>query len=72
MTHVAKRKTRLQFETSDTFQHHAVVVEVDPFFATVRLKGKRTRFQIPWGAVYTAAAKLEAARIRAEKLTKRR
>jgi len=62
MTKLAKRKTRLQFETSDIFRHRPVIVEADAYLARIRLKGTRTRFEISWGAIYTAAAKLETAR----------
>jgi hypothetical protein len=76
MTSLSQRKSRLTFETGDTIRERGrsreVVIECENTFAFVRLKGTKTRFQIEWGAIYHAAAKLAAAQVRREKLAARK
>jgi hypothetical protein len=64
MTALSNRKTRLRFETSDSVKGRAVVVDVSPFTASVRLKGTRTAFEISWAGIYYQAAKVAADRLR--------
>jgi hypothetical protein len=68
MTALTQRKTRLTFETADTLfecgAHRMVVVEAEPEFATLRLKGLQHRVSITWGALYHYAARIEADRAR--------
>ncbi len=71
MTQLAKRKTRLQFETSDTVRGRAVILEATPYTVALRLKGTRTRYEISYAGIYYAAAKLAADRARAEKRARR-
>lgn len=73
MTALSERKTRLTFETADVVRERGkqreVVIECESaYYASVRLKGTRTRFQISYAAIYQAAARIEAMRLRSEKL----
>lgn len=71
MTSLSKRKRRLLVETADVVRERGrlreVVIEATPHVALVRLKGTRTVFPISYAAIYHAAAKLEAAKVQAEK-----
>jgi hypothetical protein len=71
MTALARRKTRLRFETSDLVRGRAVMVDVTPYTATLRLKGQRKGLEISWAGIYWQAAKLEADRRRAERQARR-
>ena len=75
MTTLQQRKTRLAVETSNEVRsrgrYRAIVLELQPQIMLVRLKGTRTAFPISYEAIYSAAAKLETARVRAEKKAKR-
>ena len=72
MTAVRDRKTRLCFETDERFRGREIVIEVEPRLAYVRLKGTRTRYPISWEGIFNKAVQLEAARVRAEKLAKKK
>jgi len=71
MTSIARRKTKLVIETSDTVRDHGkyreVIVEAHPLHATVRLKGMRTAYTIDWASVWSMADRAEAERVRREK-----
>jgi len=71
MTALNKRKSRLTFETADTLfecgSNRAVVIEAEPEYITLRLKGLQHRVSIAWGAVYHFAARIEADAARKEK-----
>ena len=60
MTRLAERKTRLSLITNQTAryrgQDRAVVVEVSPEIATLRLLGTRTRYEVSWRGVFDYAA----------------
>lgn len=75
MTALRSRRTRLTFETAsevrDGRRYRPIVIEAEPEYAVVRLKGTRQRLTVTWEAVYHCAAKLEAVRLRAEKLKAR-
>lgn len=75
MTSLAKRKTRLSFETSDTFRYRGrqrqIVIEATEFTASVRLKGTRQRYEISWAGVFDQAVKIHVDRLRAEKRARR-
>lgn len=60
MNSLKERKRHLRFETSAVFQGRNIIVECSPYLMTVRLKGQRTAFDVPWDAVYTLGAKLRA------------
>jgi hypothetical protein len=70
MTALSKRKTKLTFETADTVRERGrlreVVIEAQPFFCLVRLKGMRSSMPISYGAIYHVAAKIAAEKRRAE------
>ena len=76
MTTLSNRKTRLVFETADTVRENsklrAVIIEAQPMIAYVRLKGTRRVFPISYAAIYHAAGRIEAERVRAEKKAQRR
>jgi hypothetical protein len=71
MTAIAKRKSHLTFETSDTVRYRGklreVVIEAGEYIAKVRLKGTRQRFEISWAGVFNLAAKVAVDKARAEK-----
>jgi len=60
MTALAKRKTKVRFETSATERGRALVVEPQPFMLHIRPKGKRIAYAVPWDAIYSLGAKLAA------------
>ncbi len=64
MKRIAERKSRLTFETDQEIRYRgkmrAVIVEPSPFFCTVRLKGSRVRYEVPWYAVYLKGAQIFA------------
>jgi hypothetical protein len=76
MTALRERKTRLTFETADEIRdrgrYRAVVVEAEPDYAVLRLKGTRHRFQVSWAGLYQYAAKCEVDRLRREKAASRK
>jgi hypothetical protein len=75
VTSLVGRKSKLAIETADTVYeqgaYRPVLVEAHPLHATVRLKGTRSSYDIPWGAVWSMAVKAEAERVRREKKGKR-
>jgi hypothetical protein len=71
MTALRNRVTRLTFETDQTFQGREIVAEARPHTAVLRLKGTRTRYQIPWSTVFDRAAKIAAELAREERKTRR-
>lgn len=76
MTALAKRKSRLIFETSDTVRYRGklreVVVEAHQEFAYIRLKGTRQRFLISWAGIFSHAVKINVDKQRAEKKARRK
>lgn len=76
MTSLAKRKTRLSFETSDTMRYRGklreIVVEANEFTASVRLKGTRQRFEVSWAGVFNQAVKLDVQKKREERKARRK
>ena len=76
MTRLAERKTRLSLITNQTAryrgQDRAVVVEVSPDIATLRLLGTRTRYEVSWRGVFDYAAEVYADRERRRKKAERR
>jgi hypothetical protein len=72
VTTLRERKTKLVFESADDSirergKYRPVVIEAHPFHATVRLKGLRQGFDVPWSAIWSMGAKAEVERIRREK-----
>jgi hypothetical protein len=76
MTALAKRKSRLTFETSDSVRYRGklreVVIEASEYTAAVRLKGTRQRFEISWAGIYDRAAKIAVEKARAERQAQRK
>lgn len=76
MTSIAKRKSRLTFETSDVIRYRGklreVVIEASEYTASVRLKGTRQRFEVSWAGLYNHAVKVAVERQRAERKAQRR
>jgi hypothetical protein len=60
VTALAKRKTKARLETSATVRGRALVVEAQPFMLSIRPKGKRIAYAVPWDAIYSLGAKLAA------------
>lgn len=71
MTALAKRKSRLTFETSDAVRYRGrlreVVIEATEYTAAIRLKGTRQRFEISWAGIYNQAVKIAVEKARAER-----
>ncbi len=76
MTALAKRRTRLTFETSDSVRYRVklreVIIEANEYTASIRLKGTRQRFEISWAGIYNQAVKVAVAASRAERKASRR
>lgn len=72
MTSLAKRKTRLVFTTCDTVRERGklreVVIEAGTHYATVRLLGLRTSYQISYAGIFNAAVKIAVDAAKAAKL----
>lgn len=75
MTALAKRKSRLTFETSDAVRYRGkqreVVIEATEYTASVRLKGTRQRFEMSWAGIYNHAVRVAVEKARAEKKVRR-
>ena len=71
MNYVRERKRRLSFITNSTPRYRgkerAVIIEVFPKYATVRLLGTRTRYEVSWRAVFDLAAEIWVRRERQRK-----
>lgn len=78
MTTISRRKSALNVVASATKrerrQLREIVLEFDPagYAVNVRLKGTRNRLPISIEAIYDAAAKIAANRVRAEKAAARK
>ena len=75
MTNLAKRKTRLVFTTCDAVRERGklreVVIEAGTHYATVRLLGLRTSYQISYAGIFHAAVRLAVVKALAEKKAKK-
>ena len=75
MTALARRKSKLTFETSDVHRYRGklreIIVEANEYTATVRLKGTRQRYEISWCGVFDHAVKIAVEKERAERKAKR-
>jgi hypothetical protein len=76
MQRVSNRMTQLAFITNATARYagkeRAIVIEVQPDTASVRLQGTRTRYEISWRGVFDYAARVTADRVRAERIAARK
>lgn len=76
MTRLTERKTRLNLVTAGEIRYRgkyrAVIVEVTPLLATVRLSGSRTRYPVSWEGVAQWAMKVAAENERREKKLRRK
>jgi hypothetical protein len=72
MTSLRERKTRLSFETDATLRNREIIVEPTPWMCIVRLKGKRTRYEISWSTIFVKAAEIAADKLRQERKEARR
>jgi hypothetical protein len=71
MTSLAKRKTRLVFETSTVFKRRALVVECQAFQVGLRPKGTRVSYWVDWDSVFWLAAKKSADQVLGQRRGKR-
>lgn len=65
-----KRKSKLTFETASTVYERgrrAIVIQAEPDFARIRLKGLRHSIDVSWEGIYHFAARVHADRLRREK-----
>lgn len=71
-----KRKTRLSFVTSSTFRYRGkereIVVEAQPYLATVRLAGTQQRYAVSWTSVYQLAGEIFARKQREARKAERK
>ncbi len=76
MTALAKRKSRLSFETSDSVRYRGrlreVVIEANEYTASVRLKGTRQRYPISWAGIFNLAVKLHVEQLRKDRKNKKK
>jgi hypothetical protein len=76
MSHLSQRKRKLTLVTNATVRYRsrqrAVIIEVHPDYAGVRLMGTRVRYQVSWRGVHDLAARIFAERARAEKKSRRK
>lgn len=76
MTNLVTRKTKLIFTSADIVRESGkfreVVIEAHPLHATVRLKGLRTGYDIPWSSIWSMAVRAEVEKTRAEKKAAKR
>lgn len=75
MTSLSKRSTKLRFTTGDLVRekgkYRAVSIEAHTMFARVRCAGLHSYYDLPWSAMYSLGAKMEARRIKEEKAGKK-
>jgi hypothetical protein len=75
MTSLAKRKTRLSVEFSDTVReqgkHREITMDFSPYAVSVRLKGLRSSFLISPAAIYHCAVRLSVNQAVADKKAKK-
>ena len=68
MNYVRERKRQLSFITNSTARYRskerAIVIQVFPEHAAVRLLGTRTRYEVSWRAIFDLAAEIRARRDR--------
>jgi hypothetical protein len=57
--HGLKRETAIEIRTGRA--RRPLIVELFAGYLTVRPKGMRRRYSVPWDAVYSVGAKMEAA-----------
>jgi len=76
MTSLAQRKSKLTIETSDTVRERGklreVTIEATPYYAVVRLKGLRARFEVSWAGIYDQAVKIAVEKQRAGRKARRK
>lgn len=76
MTSLAKRKTRLLVEFSDSVRERGklreVVMEFTPYEIRVRLKGLRSTYSVSPAGIYNLAVRAAVEKARAERKAKRR
>jgi len=75
MTYLRKRKRRLSFITNSTARYRGrereIVMEVFSEYASVRLLGTRTRYEVSWRPVFDLAAEIQVRRHRERKREER-
>jgi hypothetical protein len=73
---ISDRKTKLTLVTNATVRYRgrerAVVIEVYPDYADVRLLGTRLRYSVSWRGVHDLAARIFADRQKAERKASRK
>jgi hypothetical protein len=72
MSKLETRKSKLTFETASTVwqrgRRRPVVIQAEPDYARVRLKGTRSFIDVSWEGIYAFAAKVQADRNKRERL----
>jgi hypothetical protein len=76
MSKLAKRKSKLVFETEDTVRergkHRQVIVEAHVGYAVFRLKGLRTGYTGSYGGIYQFLVRQAVEKARLEKKSKKK
>lgn len=75
MTDLSKRKTKMKTLVNAREQGWQLVVELHPNRSAelyIRQAGKRKGFWVPFCAIWTAGARLEAERVRKERAERRK
>lgn len=71
MTKLNPSNGTVKRETGSTLQGKKLVVELGVYAVSIRLKGKRRKFEVPYEALYWIGAKIEAARLQRERQARR-
>lgn len=69
MTTITKR---LQRETNAFYRGRPLVIELDKFGLTIREKGRRSGYVVPFAAIHATGAKIAERERRAEKAAKKK
>lgn len=76
MTSLAKRKSKLSVEFSDTVRERGkwreIVMDFNPYGVKVRLKGMRSSYEMSAGGVYNFVVRAAVERVRSEKKARKR
>jgi hypothetical protein len=60
VTRIQDRKTIVRAETSATYRHRALMVELTPHGVLIREKKRRAGYDVPWVAIYELGMRLDA------------
>jgi len=64
---IALRKWRLEVETDMQSRGRPLMLSLAPRSLSLREKGRRVRYEVPYDAIYSVGAKMEAVRQKLER-----